>query len=420
MPGQPQHLGRGLGLAGAHLDQPGALVHAGLAPLVARRADHEVHLRPLVGPPGQRPGTRDLGVVGMGVDGQHPARTMISGSHGPRLDEVMMAGWGTSSTNWLIWPSGRRWRRPPCCGKGCSGPRSKSRRSPPARTWSPRWIGRPSASSWTPSWASGATTECWARKGPIVPGTSGVRWVIDPLDGTTNYLYRHPGFAVSIAAEQDGRAVAGVVVDVPTGDVFRATRDGGATRNGTPIHVSDETDLHQALVATGFGYRPDQRRQQAAVLALILDQIRDIRRMGSAALDLCSVACGRVDAYYELSPVAVGLRRRRPHRHRGRRPRGGPGRRLPHRRAPPGRSPGPGRRPPAAGQRRAADKPSLAFAENSGSMGRWALASWPWKTTSASARPSRWPSRTRAGPSRRPTTARTRSTCSTTTPPTWC
>jgi len=132
-------------------------------------------------------------------------------------------------------------------------------------------------------------------------GTSGVRWVIDPLDGTTNYLYRHPGFAVSIAAEHDSRAVAGVVVDVPTGDVFRAIRGGGATRNGEPITVSDETDLAQALIATGFSYRPDQRRHQGAVLAAILDQIRDIRRMGSAALDLCSVACGRVDAYYELS-----------------------------------------------------------------------------------------------------------------------
>ena len=132
-------------------------------------------------------------------------------------------------------------------------------------------------------------------------GTSGVRWVIDPLDGTTNYLYHHPGFSVSIAAEREGRAVAGVVVDVPTGDVFRAVRNGGATRNGQPIAVSTETNLGQALVATGFGYQPDQRRHQGAVLAALIDRIRDIRRMGSAALDLCSVACGRVDAYYELS-----------------------------------------------------------------------------------------------------------------------
>jgi myo-inositol-1(or 4)-monophosphatase len=132
-------------------------------------------------------------------------------------------------------------------------------------------------------------------------GTSGVRWVIDPLDGTTNYLYHHPGFAVSIAAEHEGQAVAGVVIDVMAEDVFRATRGEGATRNGTPITVSGESNLSQALVATGFGYQVDQRRHQAAVLAHVLPDVRDIRRMGSAALDLCSVACGRVDAYYELS-----------------------------------------------------------------------------------------------------------------------
>jgi myo-inositol-1(or 4)-monophosphatase len=139
------------------------------------------------------------------------------------------------------------------------------------------------------------------EEGSERPGSSGVRWVIDPLDGTTNYLYGHRSFSVSIAAEAHGRAVAGVVVDVPTGEVFRAVEGGGATRDGVTIAVSGETDLAKALVATGFGYRPDQRRHQGAVLAAILDQIRDIRRSGSAALDLCSMACGRVDAYYELS-----------------------------------------------------------------------------------------------------------------------
>jgi myo-inositol-1(or 4)-monophosphatase len=131
-------------------------------------------------------------------------------------------------------------------------------------------------------------------------------WVIDPLDGTTNYLYRHPGFAVSIAAELTGdtrepsRTVAGVVIDIVGGDRFRAVRGGGATRNDQPIVVSAETDLARALVATGFGYDADRRRVQGAVLARIIGEIRDVRRMGSAALDLCSVACGRVDAYYEL------------------------------------------------------------------------------------------------------------------------
>jgi myo-inositol-1(or 4)-monophosphatase len=139
------------------------------------------------------------------------------------------------------------------------------------------------------------------EEGSSQPGTSGVRWVIDPLDGTTNYLYGHTGFAVSIAAEIAGVAMAGVVVDVLTGDRFRATRGAGATRNDEPISVSGETDLRQALVATGFGYAADQRRHQGQVLAQVLPSIRDIRRVGSAALDLCSVACGRVDAYYELS-----------------------------------------------------------------------------------------------------------------------
>lgn len=139
------------------------------------------------------------------------------------------------------------------------------------------------------------------EEGAARAGTSGVRWVIDPLDGTTNYIYRHPGVSVSIAAEVDGVTAAGVVVDISTGDRFRAVRGAGATRNGVAIRASDETDLARALVATGFGYSPDQRRHQSLVLSRILGDIRDIRRMGSAALDLCSVACGRVDAYYELS-----------------------------------------------------------------------------------------------------------------------
>jgi myo-inositol-1(or 4)-monophosphatase len=138
------------------------------------------------------------------------------------------------------------------------------------------------------------------EEGSARDGTSGVRWVIDPLDGTTNYVYRHPGVSVSIAAERDGDVVAGVVVDVWTGDRFRAMRGGGATRNDVPIAVGTGDDLSKALVATGFGYSADRRRDQGQLAAQLLPQIRDIRRMGSAALDLCSVACGRVDAYYEL------------------------------------------------------------------------------------------------------------------------
>lgn len=130
-------------------------------------------------------------------------------------------------------------------------------------------------------------------------GRSGYRWVIDPIDGTTNYIYGHPGFAVSIAVEREGEAVVGVVDDPMHGDLFTAIRGRGAHRNDAPIRVSETAGLGSALVATGFGYEPEQRRDQARVLARVLPRIRDIRRMGAAAVDLCSVACGRVDAFYE-------------------------------------------------------------------------------------------------------------------------
>jgi myo-inositol-1(or 4)-monophosphatase len=137
------------------------------------------------------------------------------------------------------------------------------------------------------------------EEGADVEGSSGYRWLIDPIDGTTNYLYGHPGFAVSIACERDGETVAGVVNDPVHGELFAATRGGGATRNGAPIRCSKETDVAKALVATGFSYDPDQRRAQGEVIARIIGEIRDIRRMGAAAVDLCSAACGRVDAYFE-------------------------------------------------------------------------------------------------------------------------
>ena len=131
-------------------------------------------------------------------------------------------------------------------------------------------------------------------------GQSNVRWVIDPLDGTTNYRYRHPGYSVSIAAEESGRVVAGVIIDATSRECFRAVLGEGATRDGLPIHASNETVLAHALVATGFNYDPQLRAHQARVLAKVMSDIRDIRRSGSAALDLCAVACGRVDAFYEL------------------------------------------------------------------------------------------------------------------------
>lgn len=137
------------------------------------------------------------------------------------------------------------------------------------------------------------------EEGTDVPGTSGVRWIVDPLDGTTNFLYGLPGFGVSIAAEVDGAVVAGVVLDPARDELFAATRGGGATRNGAPIHVSAATDLGLALIATGFAYDAARRARQAAALVEVLPRVRDIRRFGAAAVDLCSVACGRVDGYFE-------------------------------------------------------------------------------------------------------------------------
>jgi myo-inositol-1(or 4)-monophosphatase len=138
-----------------------------------------------------------------------------------------------------------------------------------------------------------------AEEGGAVAGRSGVRWVIDPLDGTVNYLYGIPAFCVSIAAELDGIVVAGVVVDAAHGEVYRAVRGGGASCDGERLAVSAVVDTAQALVATGFGYDPARRAAQAAVVAALLPRVRDIRRLGSAALDLCHVARGRTDAYYE-------------------------------------------------------------------------------------------------------------------------
>lgn len=137
------------------------------------------------------------------------------------------------------------------------------------------------------------------EEGAELEGTSGLCWLIDPIDGTTNYLYGHPGFAVSIACEHRGETLVGVVNDPLHGDVFEAIKGCGARRNGEPIAVNASSDLASALVATGFGYDAGRRRAQAAVVANVIGSIRDIRRMGAAAVDLCSVACGRVDAYYE-------------------------------------------------------------------------------------------------------------------------
>ncbi len=137
------------------------------------------------------------------------------------------------------------------------------------------------------------------EEGTSTAGASGVLWVVDPIDGTTNYLYGHPGFAVSLAAEVDGEPTLAVVADPLHRDEFTAIKGRGAWRNGAAIAPSGETKLETALVATGFSYESERRRRQAQVLAQVLPLVRDVRRMGAASIDLCWVACGRVDAYYE-------------------------------------------------------------------------------------------------------------------------
>ena len=137
------------------------------------------------------------------------------------------------------------------------------------------------------------------EEGADHPGTSGVAWLVDPIDGTTNYLYGLPGYAVSIAARDAGGLLAGVVhVPVP-GEMFRAVRGRGATLDGQPISCSAKADVATALVATGFSYDPELRVRQGRMLERVIGRVRDIRRFGAAAVDLCHVACGRVDAYYE-------------------------------------------------------------------------------------------------------------------------
>lgn len=135
------------------------------------------------------------------------------------------------------------------------------------------------------------------------PGSSGVRWVIDPLDGTVNYLYGLPLWAVSIAAESDGAVVAGVVGVPAMGHSYRAARGGGAhcwtAGTARRLRVRDCESPAAALVATGFGYRAQRRASQGEAVAALLPQVRDIRRCGAAALDLCWLADGHYDAYYE-------------------------------------------------------------------------------------------------------------------------
>lgn len=138
-----------------------------------------------------------------------------------------------------------------------------------------------------------------AEEGARSHAASGRRWVVDPLDGTTNYLYGLPSWAVSVALEDADGGVLGVVLSPVAGELFSAVRGEGARLNGEPIEVSGCDRLETALVATGFGYQAQRRERQAQLLVTALPRLRDIRRAGAAALDLCAVACGRVDGYFE-------------------------------------------------------------------------------------------------------------------------
>ncbi len=137
------------------------------------------------------------------------------------------------------------------------------------------------------------------EEGTARSGTTGIVWVIDPVDGTTNLLYDIPGYSVSIGVERDGEAVAGAVHDPVRDELFSAAIGSGSTRNDVPISASTKVELETALVVTGFSYLAEHRLAQATALVHVLPHVRDIRRLGGAALDLCAVACGRVDAAFE-------------------------------------------------------------------------------------------------------------------------
>ena len=145
-----------------------------------------------------------------------------------------------------------------------------------------------------------------------------MRWVIDPLDGTTNYLYGYPAFAASVAVEIDGRLQIGAVYDSSAGRCYKAVSGFGAFCDDRPIHVREQSDIERSLVATGFSYDAEQRERQGSVVAMILGRVSDIRRGGAAALDLCHIAAGHLDAVLGARRRPVGLCRGQRHRPRGR------------------------------------------------------------------------------------------------------
>ena len=137
------------------------------------------------------------------------------------------------------------------------------------------------------------------EEGASTGGTSGRRWIVDPLDGTTNFVYGFDAFCVSVGVEDEEGPLAGCVHDPVRQETYSAVRGGGADLNGLQMTPAPTEELGRALVGTGFSYRADQREWQASVVSHLLPRVRDIRRVGSAALDLCWVAAGRLDAHVE-------------------------------------------------------------------------------------------------------------------------
>ncbi len=137
------------------------------------------------------------------------------------------------------------------------------------------------------------------EEGGELSGSSGIGWVVDPIDGTVNLTYGLPVMSVSIAATKDGEVVAGAVVDIQRGEVFSAARGQGGRLDGLAIRPSSKTRLAESLIGTGFSYTPEGRAAEAAYLARVLPAGRDVRCFGSAALNLCWVACGRLDGFYQ-------------------------------------------------------------------------------------------------------------------------
>lgn len=138
------------------------------------------------------------------------------------------------------------------------------------------------------------------EEGANVEGRSGIDWCVDPIDGTVNFVHGIPGFCVSIAAQTAGRSIAAVVVSPMHRETFTATLGGGSERNGRRISCSSTPDLTTAVLGTGFAYDAARRVRQATILAKVIGEFADVRRGGAAALDLCSVACGRLDGYWEV------------------------------------------------------------------------------------------------------------------------